>query len=130
MIDTILIAYQGDSIDNLVEIGRNDDFLESSTSEIRFQSTAGLTYYFSVDGFEATAGEIELSLIHTPEENKPPLNDLIENAIDLVQLNSSITGSNINATGKSDEPNHANNALPLSSVWWKLALQESGSVGA
>jgi hypothetical protein len=123
LIDTILVAYHGDSIDNLVEIARNDDFLESSTSEIYFESTAGHTYYFSVDGFEATAGEIELALNHKVKKSVPPVNDLIENALELFQLNSSVTGSNLNATGKSDEPNHANASLPLSSVWWKLRAE-------
>lgn len=128
LIDTILVAYQGNSMDNLIEVARNDDFLESSTSEVRFESTAGLTYYFPVDGFEASAGEIELALNHTPQESNPPVNDLIENALDLVQLNSSITGSNLNATGKSDESNHANTSLPHASVWWKLRAESQGQL--
>lgn len=50
--DTLLGVYTGATLSTLVEIGSNDDISPDVvlTSSHRFEATAGVTYYFAVDG--------------------------------------------------------------------------------
>ena len=49
--DTTLSIYQGQSIEDLLIVGQNDDYLKTSTSEVEVEVSAGTTYAIAVDGF-------------------------------------------------------------------------------
>ena len=57
---------------------------------------------------------------------RPP-NDDFENAQPLTSIIGLTTGSNVGATGETDEPNHAGVSTPLSSVWYKWTAPIDGT---
>jgi len=70
-IDSMLAAYTGTSLGNLVQLAANDDEEPSGTapeatrlrtSIISFAATAGTTYYLAVDGWAGETGVITLNL--------------------------------------------------------------------
>lgn len=64
--DTLLTVYSGTVISSLTRIGANDDDPvlpgDLETSRVRFQTTSGTTYYFSVCGYAGKTGSVSLSL--------------------------------------------------------------------
>ena len=49
--DTTLSIYQGQSIEDLLIVGQNDDYAGTSTSEVEVEVSEGTTYAIAVDGF-------------------------------------------------------------------------------
>lgn len=66
--DTLLAAYTGSSVGALTQLAGNDDVDPGvvRTSTITFNVTAGTTYFFAVDGWEAEWGSITLNFTLTP----------------------------------------------------------------
>ncbi|NEP89273.1 MAG: S8 family serine peptidase [Okeania sp. SIO2C2] len=122
--DTALAAYIGASVSNLTEIASNDDSGGVTQSEIFFDAVGGTTYHFAVDGYLGATGNIDIDL---SLETIGVENDNLSNSISLSGSSASTTGSNINATKESGEPNHAGNPGG-SSVWWNWTAPSSGSV--
>lgn len=52
--DTMLTVYRGDSLDTLEFVAWNNDFGTARTSEVTFETEAGVEYQISVDGHAAT----------------------------------------------------------------------------
>ncbi len=63
----------------------------------------------------------------TPLANAPPPNDTFLSAAALAGPTPSATGTNVNATKETGEPNHGGNAGGKS-VWWKWTAPSSGTV--
>ncbi|NET40724.1 S8 family serine peptidase [Okeania sp. SIO2B3] len=127
--DTVLAAYTGSSVSNLTAITGNDDTFDEDNnsglqSQIVFDVTGGTTYHFAVDGYSNRTGNIELDL---SLETIAVENDNLSNSISLSGSSTSATGSNVDATKESGEPNHAGNDGG-SSVWWDWTAPSSGSV--
>ena len=80
--DTTLAVYRGASVEELTEVRSNDDSGSprgSFQSELRFDATAGQTYWIAIDGYVSPEGEVEqgtasLSLRQLP----PPPETVIE----------------------------------------------------
>lgn len=62
--DTTLAVYTGTAVNALTEVSSNDDITRGSSlsSSLTFSATAGTTYYFAVDGWDADSGAITLNL--------------------------------------------------------------------
>ncbi len=56
------------------------------------------------------------------------INDNFANRIVLNGSSISVTGSNVDATGETGEPNHAQVSSPLNSLWWSWTAPTSGEV--
>jgi hypothetical protein len=62
--DTVLGVYVGTVLDQLEEIAANDDAGPYSFSQVTFTATAGMTYFFAVDGASANAfGDVKLRIV-------------------------------------------------------------------
>jgi hypothetical protein len=126
--DTVLSAYRGTSLNTLVPVAANDDYVGTFYSAITFTVTAGHTYYVAIDGFGTRMG----GLIYSYSAYPSPPNNNIAGAVDLMNLQRSpfigITGSNMGATGESGEPmHHSSGAAPLNSIWYKWTPPAPGS---
>ena len=122
--DTSLGVYTGSSVDSLTEIASNDDSLNSFTleSEVFFEATVGTTYHIAVDGFSSNVGDITLNV----DLLKPIENDNFVDRFEIIGSTASETGSNLGATGETDEPDHASFSEPLNSVWWTWTAPTNG----
>jgi hypothetical protein len=72
--DTLLGVYTGTAVNALTSLGSNDDQESPAqnptknrirTSIVPFNTTAGTTYYFAVDGWDASFGAVVLNLTFT-----------------------------------------------------------------
>ncbi|MBV9470569.1 MAG: hypothetical protein JOZ57_15120, partial [Abitibacteriaceae bacterium] len=120
----LLAVYTGSGLNTLTLVADN-----SLSSVVRFQATAGTTYYIAVDGPYSSGGingahESQFALTWSPA--KPPANDNFINAQQLGSKDTgSITSDNLNATKETGEPNHAGNAGGAS-VWYSWIAPNSG----
>lgn len=64
--DTLLGIYTGSSVSSLTQLGADDDGGVNLTSRLAVRVIQGVTYSIAVDGFGQSAGQIALSLIHSP----------------------------------------------------------------
>ena len=126
--DTTLGVYRGNTLSTLETIGVNDDNGNARTSEVQFQALAGNHYHIAVDGFEHSVGEISLTLNQSSPLSISPINDDWSEAIEIPSLNFTTLGSNIHATGKSDEVPSPDSASPIASVWWTWTASVSQHV--
>src|SRR5207245_1532973 len=64
--DTILAVYTGSTLSNLVAVASSDDEDYDHnifTSLATLEAVAGQTYQIAVEGFDATAGHVSLSIV-------------------------------------------------------------------
>ncbi|MEI6861142.1 MAG: immunoglobulin domain-containing protein [Verrucomicrobiota bacterium] len=124
--DTLLGVYTGTTVSALTTIASNDDVATGSHSSlVSFAANAGTLYRIAVDGFAGTSGTISLAINLTP--TPPPANDNFASRIVLQGRTVTTSGTNINATKETGEPNHAGNAGGAS-VWWSWTASGSGTV--
>jgi hypothetical protein len=80
--DTLLAAYTGSAVNALTQLAANDDSVtpeqDSSptrprTSIVTVPVTAGTTYYFAVDGWEAEWGTVTIAFTLTPTATAPAI---------------------------------------------------------
>lgn len=64
--DTLLGLYTGASVSSQTRIGVDDDGGGGLTSLLTVRVTQAVTYFIAVDGYGQSAGQITLSLVHTP----------------------------------------------------------------
>ena len=124
--DTVLAVYSGNSLEGLVPISQSDDYLDAITSQVSFEANGGNTYSIAVDGFGTTTGAVTLNLAMSEKLSSAPDNDLFDKARSVTVRNLQYFGSNVGATGKSDEPAHTEGSAPLASVWWKWTAEREG----
>ncbi len=122
--DTTLGVYTGSALNSLSEVASNDDF-GSLQSQVVFDAIAGTTYQIAVDGFFSSTGNIDLNLDFVSNNNS---NDNFANSIALSGTDISTTGTNVEFTGESGEPNHAGLSDTLNSAWWNWTAPTSGTV--
>ena len=73
--DTLLAAYTGTDLTNLVQVAANDDEGEGLQSRINFSAESGKTYFIAVDGFQGASGSYTLSWqLPVLTTNNPPPN--------------------------------------------------------
>ena len=63
--DTVLAAYSGVNVNALTEIASNDDS-NGLLSKITFSTVAGQTYYFAVDGYSTSTGDVSIIMNYVP----------------------------------------------------------------
>ncbi len=63
--NTLLAAYEGNSISNLASVAANDNDGTNSTSRFVFNAISNSLYYIAVDGFNGATGSISLTLTQT-----------------------------------------------------------------
>ena len=123
--DTLLGVYTGTTVSALTKIASNDDVATGSHSSlVSFAATRGTAYQIALDGFNGASGTISLSvnLTATPA----PSNNNFAGRIALQGRTVTTSGTNINATKETGEPNDAGNAGGAS-VWWSWIASGSGT---
>lgn len=62
--DTVMGVYTGSAVNALTSIASNDDEVsgEVRTSKLAFNAVAGTTYYIAIDGWNASYGQVTLTL--------------------------------------------------------------------
>jgi hypothetical protein len=126
--DTVLAVYQGSALATLTLTGGNDDS-ETVESAVEFDATAGQTYRIVVDGAEGQVGKFFLSWLPvTPAAppGPPPANDDFSDAEDISGIDGSVTGTTIDATEQSGEPNHQYHE-GSHSVWYRWQASQTGT---
>ncbi|NEO52094.1 MAG: S8 family serine peptidase [Okeania sp. SIO3B5] len=121
--DTLLAAYTGSSVSNLIEIVSNDDS-SGLQSQIVFPAEAGTNYQIAVDGYAGAAGNVELALLL---ETDTLVNDNFAGRISLSGSQINETATNENATVESAEPFHAGN-IGGASLWWDWTAPSDGTL--
>jgi len=116
--DTWLSVFTGSAVNNLTQIGFDDDSGGNYTSKLTRSVTAGTTYQIAVDGYDSYTGNINLNITAPP-----PANNNFANAIALAGATTSSTGSNHGATGEVGEPAQSGQ---INSAWWSWAAPSSG----
>ncbi len=113
--DTMLAVYKGAALASLTQIAANDDYT-NLTSRVVFGAKGGVTYRFTVDGYNGATGAIQLNLaISAPVY--PAITSQPQPQIDIVGANVAL---NVSATG----------SPPISYQWRKNSGNISGATGA
>jgi uncharacterized repeat protein (TIGR01451 family) len=122
--DTQLIAFTGTSLADLQNIAENDD-ADDLTSSVSFPTTAGTTYYLSVNGYGGSTGNIVFNW--SSISGSAPPNDNFAAAAPLSGIPSTTTGNNTFATVEPGEPDHVE-ASSEGTIWYAWTPQTSGRV--
>jgi hypothetical protein len=126
--DTVIAVFQ-DSETGPIFLESDDQSGGYETSRLEFETTAGVSYHFEVDGvssmvFPATrVGEIVLHL----DVLERPENDLFSEAISVSGEEINVSGNNVGAGVESGEPSIAPNA-GNHTVWWRWTAETNGWV--
>ena len=123
--DTILGVFTGSAVDALTLAGDNDDAGDLTTSSVVIAVTSGTTYRIAVDGWGGDTGSINVSAQFI--NSVPPPNDNFADAITLPGSGGSTSGSTVDATKQTGEPNHAGDEGGHS-VWWNWTAPGNGTV--
>ena len=122
-IDTTLAVYTGAAVDALTEIASaGDDPSEecSPAGVVLFDAQADTTYLIAVDGAGEAQGDVAVNVAPAPL----PANDAFASAIAIPGASGADSGSNVDATGETGEPNHADESEPFASLWWTWTAPE------
>ena len=111
-IDTLLAAYIGNSVDNLIERASDDNGTAlAPQSSITFWAYMGETYYIVIDGAGYETGDVALNWSFV-------YNDNFADALPLsIDDEGYATANNADATFESGEPAHAG-VSGGASIWW------------
>lgn len=123
--DTTLGVYRGSVVNQLTLVGTNDDvsYPSNTHSRVEFEASAGMHYYFAVDGFGGAAGTGELSITQLDA----PENDNLANARSIGGESAYWYLSNQNATLEAGESQHGG-AAGGASVWYAWRAPQDGPV--
>ena len=136
--DTILAAYTGSSLSQLVKIAENNDVSPADkTSLIKFKVVAGQTYWLTLAGNRDAAGigasgNYQLKGYHAAPPavppQAPPINDNFASYLNFgVASNFSTTSTVFHATAEAGEPALAG-LQPTRSVWFSWTAPASGNL--
>ncbi len=135
LFNTVLGVYTGPSLNTLTTIASNNDDFSSHGlfSTLKFQATAGTTYYIAVDGQlvdvpsvlpfggpHGSTGDLILSYGPTPT------NDDFANAQTISGASGSVNGTNVGATRELSEPFHSFRGR--ASIWYRWQAPNTGVV--
>lgn len=112
--DTLLAAYTGDAVGNLVEVQSNNDSC-GTRSSLSFAAAQGVTYRIAIDGHNGATGGFTLDL------RLGPPNDDFGDAVELTGNDGGIDGTNLGASRETNEPDYLGN-----SVWYRWTAPSSG----
>ncbi len=115
--DTLLAVYTGNALASLVEVASNDNFGDT-TSRVRIQPTAGVTYQIAISSRSASGGLIMLTV------SPAPVNDDFTAATVLSGRSISATHSNVNAVAEVLDP-VIDGAQGGASVWFQWTAPTS-----
>jgi hypothetical protein len=118
-LDRLLGVYTGSSVSALTEVA-SATARSNTVAKATFGAIQGTVYHFAADGLDGASGAFNLYL------RLPPPNDDFTNRLTVANTNIAISGTNAYATGEPGEPNHATDASPPTSVWWKWVAPVSG----
>ena len=122
--DTLLAVYTGSSLNALTVKGANDDASSNAVwSQVSVSVTAGTTYRIVVDGYNNTSGATKLNWSFAASV---PANDNFANRQVISGASGSVTGSTVNATHESGEPDHGSGSAH--SIWYRWQAPSTGSV--
>lgn len=125
--DTLLAVYRGNTLGTLAAVASNDnESAGTTTSSVRFATTAGTTYQIAVDGRGAASGNIRLTVSAATTGPTAPGNDAFANRLSIPPGGGSVEGSNANASPENGEPAHAS-LRAARSVWWTWTPSRSGA---
>jgi subtilisin family serine protease len=123
--DTAMSIYEGTALNDLREVGSNDDSSASATSaEIGpMEVRSGVSYRIAVScGITSTScGAVSLQW-RLLTESTPPENDSHTHATQLVGSSGSIRARNVFATSQPNEPDQAGGAKAQKSIWYKISI--------
>ena len=119
--DTLLAAYTGDSLNNLIAVASNDDS-QGLQSRISFSADEGRTYAIAVDGFGGETGSVTLNL--ETRSGRPNGDDF--NTAQPIEGGLSLNDT-LAATAEPGEPLHAG-VLGGKSVWWRWQATATAQV--
>jgi hypothetical protein len=123
--DTTLGVYQGNAVNQLVQIAGNDDFeLGQTSSRVSFLVTTGALYHIGADGRDGAQGSLQLSWRPGGIATPPP-NDLFTNAAATLGFGGVYHASNRGFTREPLEPSHAGGSGQRS-AWWRWTAPISG----
>jgi PASTA domain len=112
--DTLLAAYTGSSVGNLVEVQSNDDSCGTKSS-MSFDAEQGVTYRIAIDGTDGQTGAFTLEL------RLGPVNDNFAHAIVLAGEVGGVGGTTVGASREANEPESLGD-----SVWYRWTAPSSG----
>jgi len=119
--DTFLTIATGTVVDDLLVLAQNDDS-GGLQSAISLPVSAGVEYFFSVDGFAAAQGSIILNLAFEPLVCVS--NDCFDDRIDLgSDVSITTTGSNVDFLVQVGEPAQSGE---IHSAWWSWTAPGRG----
>ncbi len=130
--NTLLAAYSGVDVGNLVQVAANDDIAWNNfRSSITFTAQAGATYSIALDGKKfsySPAASGDYSLVWSSQSVSPsgPANDFFGNPQQLAGASGATSGTTVDATKETGEPAHAGNAGGAS-VWYSWTAPASGN---
>jgi hypothetical protein len=110
--DTVLAVYTGVNVSGLAEVAADDQSGGDNTSLVVFETVAGTTYYFAVDGRGGAGGSVVLNLVFN--SSKKPDNDNFARALPLLGSSASASATSSAATSEPGEPDHVGYAAAKS----------------
>jgi subtilisin family serine protease len=116
--DTVLAVYTGNAVGALTPVASNDNSGGTLQSQVTFEALAGTSYAIAVAGKANATGPISLSVTAPPPPPRPANDDHYDRIN--ISYPRTVTGSNVNATPQTGEPNHAGVASARTSVWWQI----------
>ncbi len=119
----VMVAYGAFGAGKFVAIGDSSPADDGT-------GASGNTLFDGWDDANGNNGQLIINAslwLATPAAAPPPANDNFVDALALTGSSASATGTNVNATKETGEPNHAGNAGGKS-VWWKWTAPSSGDV--
>jgi len=125
--DTTLAIYTGNAVGSLSQVAANDDVSGSRQSQVFFEAQPGQTYRIAVDGFSSDSGDIVLNLDFVPAVVGPTNDDFADRVV-LTGNQVTASGTNIDATGETGEPNHAGLSNPIASIWYEYTPNSDGDL--
>jgi subtilisin family serine protease len=124
--NTTLAVYTGNSPAALSPVASNND-TSGLQSQVSFAVTAGQTYRIAIDGSGAATGAVTLNYSLQVAPGSIPNNAFASRTV-ITGLPATVAGSNIGATGETNEPTHGDGAAPTASVWWTWTATVAGTV--
>ena len=126
----VLAVYGGGSVDALDEVasvvGFFDDDLFLRIAELAFFAEAGVTYRIAVDA-DDFGGQGAFTLDFRRNNQTPPTNDSLEDAVALEGRRGSVSGNTTQATQEGDEPAHFSPFVgPTRSLWYSFTPNRTG----
>jgi len=120
-LDPLLAVYTGSSLGGLEAVAADDNGTAGCSAEdgkVQFTAVAGTTYHIAVDGKGGGEGFFQLEL-----HALGPVNDDLQDAIEISQAPGSVDGTNVGAGTQPGESSASHQT-----VWYRMHAQENGIV--